>query len=122
MSFCSRVPAQAKADAGVAGPGVMLLFIMTALVTLALSVSMVAMEYFKKTKEKAKVLRKLLGGLIHQQLVTGIIVQAIGMGLMHVLVPYHFFIVWMYGLLSIVPPMAAMVALNDEHRIDRVLR
>jgi len=52
----------------------------------------------------------------------GIGIQAVGLAQMDVLVPYHFFIIWMLSLLSTAVHNATLLALVGDFRRDWILR
>lgn len=66
--------------------------------------------------------RKLLNSYSDQQIVTGIGIQSLGLAQITSLVPYHFFLIWMLGLLSTAVHNAALLALVHDFRRDWVLR
>ncbi|KIH94509.1 hypothetical protein SPBR_05993 [Sporothrix brasiliensis 5110] len=66
--------------------------------------------------------RKLLNSYSDQQIVTGIGIQSLGLSQISSLVPYHFFLIWMLGLLSTAVHNAALLALVHDFRRDWVLR
>ena len=53
---------------------------------------------------------------------TGIGIQSLGLAQIDTLVPYHFFLIWMLGLLSTAVHNAALLALVHDFRRDWVLR
>ncbi|XWW92496.1 hypothetical protein V2A60_000419 [Cordyceps javanica] len=91
----------------------------TAVVSLALSASVVAAEIRGRP---AAVRRKLLNGYSDSQIVQGIGIQSVGLAKMHSLVPYHFFLIWMLSLLSMATHNATLLALARDYRRDWVLR
>ena len=66
--------------------------------------------------------RKLLNSYSDQQIVTGIGIQSLGLAQIGELVPYHFFLIWMLGLLSTAVHNAALLALVHDFRRDCILR
>lgn len=52
----------------------------------------------------------------------GIGIQAVGLVQIDILVPYHFFIIWMLSLLSMVVHNCTMLVLVASFRSDKVLR
>ncbi|KAF7515249.1 hypothetical protein G7054_g14670 [Neopestalotiopsis clavispora] len=119
---CTSPPVAASTDAGVAGMGVLLSFIVTAAVAIALSVSLVFQEQFAKRAKTSLIRRKLLNSYSDQQILTGIAIQSVGLVKMHVMIPYHFFIIWMLSLLSMAVHNATLLALVHDFRRDWVLR
>ncbi|PBP26327.1 hypothetical protein BUE80_DR002575 [Diplocarpon rosae] len=117
---CSDVPATTATDAGVAGAGVLLSFIITA--GLSLVLSLIIILYEVRRSSESKVLRKLLLSLSDQQVITGIGIQSVALAKMHTMVPYHFFIVWMLSLLSTATHVGTLLALVNDFKRDWVLR
>ena len=75
------------------------------------------------TSGKPSVLRrKLLNSYSDQQILTGIGIQGVGLAKASVMVPYHFFIIWMLSLLSMAVHNATLLALARDFRRDWVLR
>ena len=69
------------------------------------------------TSGKPSVLRrKLLNSYSDQQILTGIGIQGVGLAKASVMVPYHFFIIWMLSLLSMAVHNATLLALAREVR------
>lgn len=119
---CTSPPAEAATDAGVAGMGVLLSFIFTAAIALVISTSLVFQERFGKRIKPSVVRRKLLNSYSDQQILTGIGIQCVGLVKMHVMIPYHFFLIWMLSLLSMAVHNATLLALVHDFRRDWVLR
>ncbi|KAI1343860.1 hypothetical protein F5Y15DRAFT_368218 [Xylariaceae sp. FL0016] len=118
---CTDAPTAVPSDAGVAGVGVLLSFIVTAAVSLVISASLIFQEW--RGNAKPSVLRrKLLNAYSDQQILTGIGIQSVGIAKTDSMVPYHFFIVWMLSLLSMAVHNAALLALVHDFRRDWVLR
>jgi len=117
---CSVVPTETATDAGVAGTGVLLSFIITAGISLIMSIIIVLHEV--RRGSEAKVLRKLLLSLSDQQVITGIGIQSVALAKMKTMVPYHFFIVWMLSLLSTATHVGTLLALVNDFKRDWVLR
>ncbi|KAH7400282.1 hypothetical protein BKA64DRAFT_694810 [Cadophora sp. MPI-SDFR-AT-0126] len=117
---CSVVPTDTATDAGVAGTGVLLSFIITAGISLIMSIIIVLHEV--RRGSEAKVLRKLLLSLSDQQVITGIGIQSVALAKMKTMVPYHFFIVWMLSLLSTATHVGTLLALVNDFKRDWVLR
>ncbi|KAJ9650958.1 hypothetical protein H2198_009752 [Neophaeococcomyces mojaviensis] len=118
---CAVAPASTPSDAGVAGAGILLAFIITAALALLLSGYIILSELRSSTSSHA-ISRKLLSGLSDQQIVEGISIQAIGLVRINSMVPYHFFIIWMLSLLSTATNFAALLALVKDYKRDWVLR
>ncbi|EKD13622.1 uncharacterized protein L3040_005110 [Drepanopeziza brunnea f. sp. 'multigermtubi'] len=117
---CTDAPAEAATDGNVAGAGVLLSFIITAALSLVLSLVIVAHE--KHGHSSVKTIRKLLLSLSDQQILTGIGIQSIALAKMTTMVPYHFFIVWMLSLLSTATHVGTLLALVNDFKRDWVLR
>ncbi|KAJ4367562.1 hypothetical protein N0V83_007146 [Neocucurbitaria cava] len=107
-------------DAGVAGAGTLLSFIITNFVSILLSAAIILLGLRKSTS--APVARKLLQSFSDQQILTGIGIQSIGLAKMKSMVPYHFFIIWLLSLLSTVTNLATLLALVNDFKRDWVLR
>ncbi|GAW15713.1 hypothetical protein ANO14919_051320 [Xylariales sp. No.14919] len=124
MANCTNAPPAVSSDSGVAGIGVLLSFIITAAVALAISASLVLQEARGRTSaQKPSILRrKLLNAYSDQQILTGIGIQSVGLAKAKSLVPYHFFIIWMLSLLSMAVHNASLLALVHDFRRDWVLR
>ncbi|KAI1825187.1 hypothetical protein F4861DRAFT_209474 [Xylaria intraflava] len=128
MANCADAPRSVPGDSGVAGIGVLLSFIITAIIALVLSTSLVFQETrghasTQKQAQKHSVLRrKLLNAYSDQQILTGIGIQSIGLAKIDSMVPYHFFIIWMLSLLSMAVHNASLLALVHDFRRDWVLR
>lgn len=125
MSFngadnCTRVPDVVYTDAGVAGAGTLLSFIITNLLSLLLSAIIILLGLRKSTS--APICRKLLLSFSDQQIVTGIGIQSIGLAKIRHMVPYHFFIVWLLSLLSTATNLSTLLALVNDFKRDWVLR
>ncbi|TLD28036.1 hypothetical protein E2P81_ATG06382 [Venturia nashicola] len=117
---CTLSPAATKTDAGVAGAGVLLSFIITAGIAIILSAVIIFHEI--RRKNEAKIFRKLLLSFSDQQIITGIGLQSVGLAKMETMVPYHFFIIWMLSLLSTATHLATLLALVNDFKRDWVLR
>ncbi|KUJ13853.1 uncharacterized protein LY89DRAFT_148928 [Mollisia scopiformis] len=117
---CSNVPTETATDAGVAGAGVLLSFIITAGISLIFSATIIFHEMHLHLE--AKVIRKLLLSLSDQQVITGIGIQCVGLAKMKSMVPYHFFIIWMLSLLSTATHISTLFALVNDFKRDWVLR
>ncbi|KAI1422781.1 hypothetical protein F5Y12DRAFT_596019 [Xylaria sp. FL1777] len=123
MALCTNAPPTVPSDSGVAGIGVLLSFIITAVIALAISASLVFQEARGRTSQKPSVLRrKLLNAYSDQQILTGIGIQSVGLAKLESMVPYHFFIIWMLSLLSMAVHNASLLALVHDFRRDWVLR
>ena len=101
-------------------PQVLLSFIITAGISLIMSIIIVLHEV--RRGSEAKVLRKLLLSLSDQQVITGIGIQSVALAKMKTMVPYHFFIVWMLSLLSTATHVGTLLALVNDFKRDWVLR
>ncbi|OTA54875.1 hypothetical protein K449DRAFT_453762 [Hypoxylon sp. EC38] len=127
---CTNAPDAVPSDAGVAGIGVLLSFIVTAAISLVISASLIFQETRRKTtssstssSQKPSVLRrKLLNSYSDQQILTGIGIQSVGLAKTTTMVPYHFFLIWMLSLLSMAVHNATLLALARDFRRDWVLR
>ncbi|PPJ51087.1 hypothetical protein CBER1_07902 [Cercospora berteroae] len=117
---CSVAPQTARTDAGVAGAGILIAFIITAGLALILSAFIVFSEIRGQTSRN--ITRKILSGLSDQMLVEGIAVQVVALARIYSTIPYHFFIVWMLSLLSTATNFAALLALVQDLKRDWVLR
>ncbi|ETS79416.1 hypothetical protein PFICI_09269 [Pestalotiopsis fici W106-1] len=119
---CTSAPAVAATDAGVAGTGVLLSFIFTAVIAIVISASLIIQEQYYKQSKPSVVRRKLLNAYSDQQILTGIGIQSVGLVKMHIMIPYHFFIIWMLSLLAMAVHNATLLALVHDFRRDWVLR
>ncbi|KAF3762784.1 hypothetical protein M406DRAFT_45665 [Cryphonectria parasitica EP155] len=121
---CSSPPEKAATNAGVAGIGVILGFIVPATLSIVLAFSLIIQESFMHSKRPALGLirRKLLFALSDQQIIYGIGIQAVGLAQITSLVPYHFFIIWMVSLLSTAVHNSTLLVLLCDFHSDRVLR
>lgn len=122
---CSVEPDTVPSDSGVAGAGVIISFIVTAVVALILSTSLIFQEMRSRRGSISKpsvVRRKLLNSYSDQQILTGIGIQSVGLTKIDSMVPYHFFIIWMLSLLSMAVHNATLLALVHDFRRDWVLR
>jgi len=117
---CSVVPESTTTDAGVAGAGTLLSFIITNLLSILLSAIIIFLGLRKSTS--APVCRKLLQSFSDQQILTGIGIQSVGLAKMKTMVPYHFFIIWLLSLLSTATNLATLLALVNDFRRDWVIR
>ncbi|OAA73448.1 hypothetical protein ISF_00349 [Cordyceps fumosorosea ARSEF 2679] len=122
MVNCTVAPPVAPSEPGVAGTGILLSFMITAVLALALSASVVAAQVRGRPASASTVQRKLLNGLSDSQIVQGIGIQSVALAKMQTLVPYHFFLVWMLSLLSMATHNAALLALARDYRRGWVLR
>ncbi|KAF1944581.1 hypothetical protein EJ02DRAFT_452435 [Clathrospora elynae] len=121
MAFnCSVVPETTNTDAGVAGAGTLLSFIITNILSILLSAAIILLGLRKSTS--APISRKLLQSFSDQQILTGIGIQSVGLAKMKTMVPYHFFIIWLLSLLSTATNLATLLALVNDFRRDWVLR
>ncbi|KAI1642181.1 uncharacterized protein F4817DRAFT_353591 [Daldinia loculata] len=118
---CTNAPAAVPSDAGIAGIGVLLSFIVTAAISLLISASLVFQE-MRNVQKPSILRRKLLNSYSDQQILTGIGIQSVGLAKRTSLVPYHFFLVWMLSLLSMAVHNATLLALARDFRRDWVLR
>lgn len=120
---CTNAPPTTPTDAGVAGAGVLLAFIITAAIALILSTYIILGEFRSSAPITPKIIsRKLLGSFSDQQIIEGIGIQAVGLAKMNSMVPYHFFVVWMLALLSTATHLATLLALVQDYKRDWVLR
>ncbi|KAI8936525.1 hypothetical protein NX059_006929 [Plenodomus lindquistii] len=117
---CTDVPNSTATDAGVAGAGTLLSFIITNLLSILLSAIIILLGLRKSTS--APVCRKLLQSWSDQQILTGIGIQSVGLAKMKTMVPYHFFIIWLLSLLSTATNLATLLALVNDFKRDWVLR
>ncbi|KAL3420583.1 hypothetical protein PVAG01_07028 [Phlyctema vagabunda] len=117
---CTDAPDTTPSNAGVAGAGVLLSFIVTAGLALLLSGWIIIHETLKKSQ--VKIARKLLLSLSDQQIITGIGIQSVGLAKRDSIVPYHFFIIWMLSSISTATHSAALLALFNDFKRDWVLR
>ncbi|KAI1381656.1 hypothetical protein F4677DRAFT_132554 [Hypoxylon crocopeplum] len=124
---CTVAPDSVSSDAGVAGIGVLLSFMITALIALVISASLIFQEArnngSSSSLQKPSILRrKLLNSYSDQQILTGIGIQSVGLAKTASMTPYHFFLVWMLSLLSMAVHNATLLALSGDFRRDWVLR
>ncbi|KAH8731011.1 hypothetical protein GQ44DRAFT_604886 [Phaeosphaeriaceae sp. PMI808] len=117
---CSVVPATTQTDAGVAGAGTLLSFIITNLLSFLLAGAIILLGLRKTTS--APISRKLLQSFSDQQILTGIGIQSVGLAKMQTMVPYHFFIIWLLSLLSTATNLVTLLALVNDFKRDWVLR
>ncbi|KAI0205440.1 hypothetical protein F4808DRAFT_409237 [Astrocystis sublimbata] len=124
MAKCTNAPPAIPSDSGVAGIGVLLSFIITAIIALVISASLVFQEARgRASAQKPSILRrKLLNAYSDQQILTGIGIQSVGLGRIDSIAPYHFFIIWILSLLSMAVHNASLLALVHDFRRDWVLR
>ncbi|CRK26186.1 hypothetical protein BN1708_014399 [Verticillium longisporum] len=116
-------------DAGVAGTGVLLSFFFTAILALALSLTIILSEFRNKT---SSIRRRLLSSYSDQQILQGIGIHAVGLAKRDTMLPYHFFIIcfelapgeeaWSFGqvlsVLVLLFPLVSMVEiLRGELRV-----
>ncbi|KAH7000031.1 hypothetical protein EDB80DRAFT_896499 [Ilyonectria destructans] len=111
--------AATPSDAGVAGTGILLSFMITALLAIILSSSVIFGEFRGKD---SIIRRKLLNSYSDSQIMQGIGIQSVGLAKMNTLVPYHFFLIWMLSLLSMATHNATLLALVHDYRRDWVIR
>jgi len=105
------------------GHKVLLSFVITAALALVLSASLIFQDFSARAAGRPHtVRRKLLNSYSDQQILTGIGIQSVGLAQANVLVPYHFFLVWMLSLLSMAVHNATLLALVHDFRRDWVLR
>ncbi|KAI0008428.1 hypothetical protein F4779DRAFT_641927 [Xylariaceae sp. FL0662B] len=96
---CTNAPDAVPSDAGVAGIGVLLSFVVTAAIALGISATLIFQETRGGGGAKPSVVRrKLLNAYSDQQILTGIGIQCVGIAKTATMVPYHFFVVWMLSL------------------------
>ncbi|PSR80212.1 hypothetical protein BD289DRAFT_485095 [Coniella lustricola] len=121
---CSSPPLKAASNAGVAGVGVILGFIVPAGISILLAFSLVIQESFLRPDEprRGHIRRKLLFALSDQQIIYGIGIQAVGLAQIETLIPYHFFIIWMSSLLSTAVHNCTLLVLVCDFQSDKVLR
>ncbi|KAJ4163680.1 hypothetical protein LMH87_005391 [Akanthomyces muscarius] len=119
MVNCTHAPPEAHSDAGVAGAGILLSFMIAAVLALVLSTSVIVAEIRGRP---STIRRKLLNGYSDSQIMQGIGIQSVGLAKMDSLVPYHFFLIWMLSLLSMATHNATLLALVHDYRRDWVLR
>ncbi|KAI5864315.1 hypothetical protein GGS23DRAFT_493781 [Durotheca rogersii] len=131
---CTIAPEAVPSDAGVAGIGVLLSFIVTAAISLLISASLVFQEVrytrnrasaspsSSSTLKPSTLRRKLLNAYSDQQILTGIGIQSVGLAKTSTMSQYHFFLVWMLSLLSMAVHNATLLALARDFRRDWVLR
>ncbi|KAF1841043.1 uncharacterized protein K460DRAFT_197478 [Cucurbitaria berberidis CBS 394.84] len=117
---CSHVPDSTHTDAGVAGAGTLLSFIITNFISILLSATIILLGLRKSTS--APICRKLLQSFSDQQILTGIGIQSVGLAKMKTMVPYHFFIIWLLSSLSTATNLATLLALVNDFKRDWVLR
>lgn len=123
---CDSPPAVASSDPGIAGAGVLISFIITAGLALILSASIIVRDLLDRNGTKqvhaSKIMRKILLGLSDQQILTGIGIQSLALAKIDTIIPMHFFIVWMLGLLSSATHLSTLLALVGDFQRDWVLR
>ncbi|KAI1813513.1 hypothetical protein GGS20DRAFT_586457 [Poronia punctata] len=120
---CTHAAPTVPSDAGVAGIGVLLSFIITAFIALIISASLVFQEARGHTAQKRSILRrKVLNSYSDQQILTGIGIQSVGLAKIDTMAPYHFFIIWMLSLLSMAVHNASLLVLVHDFKRDWVLR
>ncbi|KAL5113749.1 hypothetical protein ACEQ8H_008361 [Pleosporales sp. CAS-2024a] len=117
---CTVIPESTPTDAGVAGAGTLLSFIITNLLSFLLAGAIILLGLRKSTS--APISRKLLQSFSDQQILTGIGIQSVGLAKMKSMVPYHFFIIWLLSLLSTATNLATLLALVNDFKRDWVLR
>ncbi|KAF9876944.1 hypothetical protein CkaCkLH20_05790 [Colletotrichum karsti] len=111
--------APVASDAGVAGIGVLLSFIITAGISLILSSSIILQELKGRP---STIRRKLLNSYSDQQILQGIGIASVGLARINTMVPYHFFIIWTLSNMSMAVHNATLLALVHDFRRDWVLR
>uniref|UniRef100_A0A0B7JY10 Uncharacterized protein n=1 Tax=Bionectria ochroleuca TaxID=29856 RepID=A0A0B7JY10_BIOOC len=111
---CFDAPDSTPSDAGVAGTGILLSFMITAGLAILLSISIIVTEF---RGNSASIRRKMLDGYSDSQIMQGIGIQSVGLAKMNTLVPYHFFLIWMLSLLSMATHNATLLALKRWHMI-----
>jgi len=92
-----------------------------------MSASLVFQEFWQRPGSSrnlnpSKIRRKLINGYSDQQIIVGIGIQSVGLAKSDVLVPYHFFIIWMLSLLSMATHNATLLTLVRDFQRDKVLR
>lgn len=92
---------------------------LTAFISVVISAFIIYHEHRQKSIRSA---HKLLLSFSDQQIVTGIVLQGIGLLKMKSLAPYHFFILWMLSLLSTVTHINTLLALINDFKRDWILR
>jgi hypothetical protein len=117
---CNVVPDTTPTDAGVAGAGTLLSFIITNFLSFLLAAAIILLGLRKSTS--APISRKLLQSFSDQQILTGIGIQCVGLAKMKTMVPYHFFIIWLLSLLSTATNLVTLLALVNDFKRDWVLR
>jgi hypothetical protein len=117
---CTDIPESTPTDAGVAGAGTLLSFIITNFISFLLSGTIILLGLRKSTS--APICRKLLQSFSDQQILTGIGIQSVGLAKMKTMVPYHFFIIWLLSLLSTATNLVTLLALVNDFKRDWVLR
>ncbi|KAH8169087.1 hypothetical protein LIA77_11213 [Sarocladium implicatum] len=116
---CKNAPDSTPSNAGIAGAGILLSFMITACLAIVLSATVIFAEIRGKS---SKIRRKLLSGYSDSQILQGIGIQSVGLAQMNSLVPYHFFLIWMLSLLSMATHNATLLALKQDYRRDWVIR
>ncbi|KAL6863171.1 hypothetical protein ACO1O0_003415 [Amphichorda felina] len=116
---CTDAPDATPSNAGIAGAGILLSFMITACAAIILSITVIFSEYRGKA---APIRRKVLDGYSDSQIMQGIGIQSVGLAKMTSLVPYHFFLIWMLSLLSTATHNATLLALVHDYRRDWVIR
>jgi len=119
-SNCSLAPESTPSDAGVAGAGVLLSFIITAGLAIILSGAIIFYEL--QPNHESRIMRKVLSAFSDQQILTGIGMSSVGLAKINEMVPYHFFLVWLLTSLSTVTHLATLLALVNDYKRDWVLR
>ncbi|EGP85525.1 unnamed protein product [Zymoseptoria tritici ST99CH_1A5] len=120
INNCAVAPESTSTDAGIAGTGILLSFIISAFLALFLSAFIVFSEIRAQTSRN--ITRRILSGLSDSQIFQGIGIQAVGLAKVRTIIPYHFFIIWMLALLSTATNFAALLALVQDFKRDWVLR
>lgn len=83
-----------------------------------IAATLIFQEQFSSQNKPSTVRRKLLNAYSDQQILTGIAIQSVGLVKMDVMIPYHFFIIWMLSLLSMAVHNATLLALVHDFRRD----
>ncbi|ETN44128.1 uncharacterized protein HMPREF1541_10678 [Cyphellophora europaea CBS 101466] len=120
LPSCKDAPETALSDAGVAGAGILLAFIITAGLALIFSSFIVFSEI--RGRSSRNISRKILSGLSDQMIVEGIAIQVVGLARVNSMIPYHFFIIWMLAILSTATNFATLLALVQDFKRDWLLR
>ncbi|RKF60796.1 hypothetical protein OnM2_047057 [Erysiphe neolycopersici] len=117
---CTTLPTNIKPNSNIGGIGVLTSFIITAAASILLSCIIVLREF--RHKKKSIVARRMLLSLSDQQIITGIALMILGLIHIRDLSYHHFFILWMFSLLSTVTHVSTILALGNEIKRDWVRR